>query len=75
MMMKSGEVEVSAKGVKQEETPTRLTTTLYELIAALQDIVAPDADALVVATVMHLLRAGHAHLRWEDENVSVPVAS
>src|SRR5262249_742164 len=35
-----------------------ITTTLYELIAALQNVVDPDADALVVATVMHLLHSG-----------------
>src|SRR5215471_14216547 len=50
--------EVRAKGVRKEETPTRITTTLYELIAALHNVVDPDADALVVATVMHLLHAG-----------------
>jgi hypothetical protein len=57
-MMKSDEVEVKAKEGRKEETPTRITTTLYALIAALQDIVDSDADALVVATVMHLLRSG-----------------
>jgi hypothetical protein len=56
--MKSGEVDIRAKGGRQAETPTRITTTLYELIAALQNVVDPDADALVVATVMHLLRSG-----------------
>jgi len=57
-MMPSSDVEVRAKGVRKEETPTRITTTLYELIAALQNVVDPDADALVVATVMHLLHSG-----------------
>jgi hypothetical protein len=56
--MESGEVEVKAKGVRQEAMPTHITTTLYTLIAALQDIVDPDANALVVATVVYLLRSG-----------------
>lgn len=39
-------------------TPARLTTTLYDLMAVVQDVVGPDNDALVVATVGHLLRSG-----------------
>ena len=35
-----------------------ITTTLYDLIAALQDVVQPGEDALVVATMAHLLRTG-----------------
>ena len=32
-------------------------TTLYELIVAIQDLVGPQDDALVVATVVHLLQS------------------
>src|SRR5262245_25550340 len=35
--------------------PATITTTLYDLIAALQDVVQPGEDALVVATMVHLL--------------------
>ena len=35
-----------------------ITTTLYDLIAALQDVVPPGEDALVVATMVHLLCTG-----------------
>ena len=45
-----------------EATPSCLTTTLYDLIAAMQDRLSPDDDTLVVATVMHLLRSGR--LTW-----------
>jgi len=45
--------------------PPRLTTTLYELLAAIQDVVGPEEDALVVATVQHLLRSGR--LIWLGE--------
>jgi len=41
-------------------TPTTLTTTLYDLIAAIQDATGVDDDTLVVATTLHILRAGHA---------------
>jgi hypothetical protein len=37
-------------------TPARLTTTLYDLLAVVQDVVGPEDDTLVVATVVHLLR-------------------
>jgi hypothetical protein len=50
--------EVVASEVREKKTPSRITTTLYELMAALQDVVGPDNDTLVVATVAHLLRSG-----------------
>jgi len=37
-----------------------VTTNLYELIEAVQNQVGSENDELVVATVMYLLRAGHA---------------
>ena len=40
-----------------------ITTTLYDLIAALQDVVQPGEDALVVATMVHLLCTGRITLR------------
>jgi hypothetical protein len=43
-------------GTEGEERPRRFTTTLYELLAVLQELVGPDDDALVVATAVHLLR-------------------
>ena len=45
--------------------PSRLTTTLYELLAAIQDVVGPEEDPLVVATVQHLLQSGR--LTWRVE--------
>ena len=39
---------------------TTVTTNLYELIEAVQTQVGPENDELVVATVMYLLRTGHA---------------
>ena len=45
-----------------EATPSCLTTTLYDLIAAIQDELSPDDDTLVVATVVHLQRSGR--LTW-----------
>jgi len=44
----------------EADTPATLTTTLYDLIAAVQDVVDPHNDALVVATVQHMLCAGRA---------------
>ena len=41
----------------EEDVPATITTTLYDLIAAVRAAVAPDDDPLVVATVVHLLRS------------------
>jgi hypothetical protein len=51
-----------ATGRPRTATSLRLTTTLYDLMAVLQDAGGPDDDALVVATVVHLLRSGR--LTW-----------
>ena len=48
-------------GAQAVATPTCPVTTLYDLIAAIQDVVGPEDDALVVATVVHLLRSSPAH--------------
>ena len=51
-----------------------ITTTLYDLIAAIHKVVAPEEDALAVATAVHVLHSGrarfvdqaqeHRHLSW-----------
>jgi hypothetical protein len=45
--------------------PPRLATTLYELLAVIQEVVGPEEDALIVATVRHLLESGR--LTWLGE--------
>ena len=49
---------IGADVVVQKALPSRLTTTLYDLVAAVQAVMEPDEDELVVATVVHILRAG-----------------
>jgi hypothetical protein len=63
-MMERTTVATGATGMPRAETPSHLTTTLYNLITALQDVVAPDDDTLVVAMVVHLLRSGR--LLWDE---------
>lgn len=41
---------------------TPIITTLYDLIEALQEQVAPEDDAVVTAAVVHLLNADY--VRW-----------
>jgi hypothetical protein len=41
----------------REELP-RVTTTLYDVIATLQTMVAPEDDALIVTIVTEWLRSG-----------------
>jgi hypothetical protein len=46
--------------VTEAGTSATMTITLYDLIAAVQDVVGPNNDALVVTTVQHMLRSGRA---------------
>jgi hypothetical protein len=62
IVMDPGQVARVATRGRGAATPLRLTTTLYALMAALQGVVAPDDDARVVATVVHLLRS--RRLTW-----------
>jgi hypothetical protein len=55
-------------GSHTDEAPPRVSTTLYEVIAALQDVVEPDEDDLIVAIVADCLRSGR--LRW-PANVTI----
>jgi hypothetical protein len=50
---------------------TTITTTLYDLIAAVQDMMEPGEEALVVPTVLHVLRRHRASWHgqasvWEE---------
>ncbi len=49
---------------------TRVTTTLYDVLAALQSLVEREEDDVVVAIVAAWLRAGR--LRWLED---VPIAA
>lgn len=44
--------------LKSIGTETAITTTLYDLVAALHDDVDQDADELITATVVNLIGAG-----------------
>jgi len=48
-----------------DEAPTRVTTTLYDVMAALQAAVEPEEDAVVVAIVAAWLRSGR--LRFPED--------
>jgi hypothetical protein len=50
---------VEAKVLESAARPASVSTTLYDLIAALQDVTGPGDDARVVAAVVHLLSAGY----------------
>ena len=48
--------------------PATIITTLYDLIAAIQAAVAPDDNALVVATAAHML--GASRVTWLGEETA-----
>ncbi len=56
-------IQTASHGMEEKETPGILTTTLYDLIAVLQDVLGPDEDELVVASVVHMLSSGGITLR------------
>lgn len=62
-------VEPVETALMETERPAVIVTTLYGLIATIQDLVATD-DALVVATVRHILDSGRAI--WCDDVVQCP---
>jgi hypothetical protein len=55
----------STPALSMDEAPTRVTTTLYDVIAALQSVVEPEEDAVVVAIVAAWLRSGR--LRFPED--------
>lgn len=58
-MTAHSETQTPSPVVSERAASTKRTTTLYDLIAAVQDMVSPDQDdAIVVATVAALLRTG-----------------
>jgi hypothetical protein len=52
-----GSVATVRRGRRGDALPSSGPITLSDLIAAIQDVVGPEDDALVVATVVHLLRS------------------
>ena len=63
-VLRDGSADSTLKTSGERTQSQTITTTLYDLIAALQDVVQPDedADALVVATMVHLLGTGRITL-------------
>ena len=51
-----------------EETPTTIHTTLYDLMSAMHDVAESGDEALVVPSVLYMLRSGRiAFLRDPDD--------
>jgi hypothetical protein len=56
-VMDRGAVTTVRRDRRAAALPSRRPITLSDLITAIQDVVGPEDDALVVATVRHLLRS------------------
>jgi len=59
----------STPAISTDEAPTRVTTTLYDIIAALQSVVEPEEDDVVVAIVAAWCRSGRLRLP-EDATIA-----
>ena len=66
-VMEPGEVTKVGTGMQGEAIPSLLTTTLYDVIAAIQDRLSQDNSALVVATVADRLRC--ERLTWLGKTI------
>ena len=70
-VMESSTVADVPAGSTGGKMPARITTTLYELIEAIQEVVDPQDDALVVATMVHLLTSWKCSIgQTSTENTS-----
>jgi hypothetical protein len=58
-------VEAESVAMASTPTPATITTTLYDLITAVQEAADPTDDALVVATVWHVLQSGR--VTWSGD--------
>jgi hypothetical protein len=67
-----GGVVTVEPSVRKDAAPATITTTLYGLIAALHEVVDPGEEALVVATVVSMMRAGR--LIWRNSTVALEVS-
>lgn len=55
-------------------TPVSITTTLYDLVKAVNDEVGPDEDRLVAAAVMHLINSNRARFVGSRKTLTVVAA-
>lgn len=67
-MMTSQQSQAPEQGPQGAAAPARLTTTLYDVMATLQEVVDTDDDAVVVAVVVQWLQTGRLTL---DRDVTV----
>jgi hypothetical protein len=67
-----GGVVTVEPSVRKDAAPATITTTLYDLIAALQEVIDPGAEALVVPTVMSMMRTGR--FTWRNSTVALEVS-
>jgi hypothetical protein len=74
-VMESCKGDGGASEGRGKESPSRITKTLYEVMAVLQDMVDPDYDWLVVATVVYLLRSGRLTRPRDGQRMAGPVAA
>lgn len=55
---RSRHVPTAASRLRGTQAPIRLTTTLYDVMAALQTVTEPDQDNLAIAVILHWFRTG-----------------
>ena len=56
--IRSRHVPMAESRLGATKASARLTTTLYDVVAALQAVTEPDQDHLAIAVIVHWLRSG-----------------
>ena len=60
-----------ANEIIPESAPTTIETSLYDLIAAIHEVVGPKDDDVVNAVVVHLLNSGRVKFANDPRNIEV----
>jgi hypothetical protein len=58
LQSRSSHVLIPASRRHRTKPPTRIKTTLYDVVAALQAVTAPEQDHLAVSVIVHWFRTG-----------------
>lgn len=72
--MQAAVAPMMPKAARVRSQSTTITTSLYDLIAAIGDEVGPNEEELVTATVTHILQSGRVKFLGDSEALKAACA-
>ncbi len=72
--MQAAVAPLMSKSARMYPKSTTITTSLYDLVAAISDEVGPNEDDLMTATVVHLLQSGRVKFLGDHEALQAACA-